>query len=445
MQHDIGKQESAGGAVRRSLVSSSYRNVLAIVAGLTVLQAAMAVCAILVTLNLRAAGVSNLMLGVIASSFATGFLIGTRISPSEIHRIGHIRAYALFAAIATISALSFITGINPIIWLFIQFILGVACSGLLTAGESWVSDASPETERGAILAFYHMISKSGAILGPFLISGLTIGYVGFVVAAVLFTASLIPITTTERAQPSLATASPFGVRQIFKLAPAAGFAAFVAGAVNNAVAQLYPVFAAATAFADGPEIAAKFNAAVLCGAMLSLWPAGLISDRSDRRLIIAILGLLGAVSALGLIVSLRSSNEMAVYISAFFFGAGSLSYYAVAVAHAADRSTREQVTSMMAGMLMIWGIGSICGPLLAGVAMSVAQSPSGLFYFAGFALSLLTVSMFSRAARTDAVAADDKEPFGVAPATTYAIAELDPRGDSAQFDLFDFEMEDAPK
>lgn len=411
-----------------------YRNILAVVAGLAVLQAAMAALAIVVTLNLSAAGVPNTVLGFVTSCFAAGFLLGTLLSPREITRIGHIRAYAMFAAIAAIAVLGFGFGVSVAGWCLIQVILGTCCAGLLTSGESWVSSAAPRHQSGAILSFYHMVSKTGAIIGPFAIAAASFGAAGFMITAALFAASLIPITTTSRAQPQLSTANPFGPRRILKHAPAAALSAFTAGAVNNAVAQLYPVFAAS--FENGGGFVAQFNAALLSGAIVGLWPSGLASDHFDRRLVIAGLSLLGAGAAAGLIWSASIDSTAGVLIAAFAFGAGSLSHYAVAVAHAADRATHAQATSMMAGILMIWGVGSVAGPVLAGFAMSFGLGSVGLFLFAAAMLGLLAISMFTRAVRAAPVPGEDKEPFRAVPATTYVIAEFDPRGDDEQLDLF---------
>ncbi|MFC7292665.1 MFS transporter [Hirschia litorea] len=424
---------------------AGYRNVLAVVTGLTILQAAMASLAIVVAFNLRDSGLSNSILGMVAASFAGGFLVGTRTSPKEISRIGHIRAYVLFATISVIAGLAFGLGINGVGWAIIQFILGLCCAGLLTAGESWVSDAAPETQRGSILSFYHMVSKLGAIAGPFLISGLASGLPGFMIIAALFAASIIPVTRTNRAQPALSTAEPFGPRRIYKIAPASAIAAFTAGAVNNSIAQLYPIFTASVSGTSDMGFTAQFNAALLAGAMIALWPAGLISDRIDRRYVLSALGFIGGGSAIGLFFAANNQAQNATLIWAFLFGAGSLSYYAVAVAHAADKSKSGQATSMMAGILMIWGFGSVLGPILAGFAMSSPLGAAGLFIFAAIALIALGLSMFTRAVWSDAVAEEDKEPFGVAPATSLAIAELDPRGDDEQLELFPLNPEPHPQ
>ncbi|MEL6957310.1 MAG: MFS transporter, partial [Pseudomonadota bacterium] len=72
---------------------SSYRNVLSVVLALTVLLAAMAALSVVIALNLRAAGTSQTVIGLIGSAFAGGLLIGAILAPREIARVGHIRLF----------------------------------------------------------------------------------------------------------------------------------------------------------------------------------------------------------------------------------------------------------------------------------------------------------------------------------------------------------------
>lgn len=415
-----------------------YRDVLAIVGALTLLQGAAAALSVMIALSLAASGASNAALGLVASCYAGGFLAGAILSPRQITRIGHIRSFSFFAALAIIASLSFTLGVSVIGWAIVQAIIGVSTAALLTAGESWITDSAPTNSRGAILGFYHVVAKIGAIAGPFAIMAGASGLSGFIMVAALFALTILPITATRKSQPEITAGTPFGPRKILKYAPAAAFAAFCAGAVNNSVAQLYPVYAQSVAPDQAAGFAASFNAALLAGAMIGLWPAGFISDRTDRRKVIAGTGVIGAGAALGLALFSHTISQPLILVLAFVFGTGALAYYAVAVAHAADRARPDQATSMMAGILVIWGIGSIIGPLVAGVIMSLPMGAPGLFAFASAALALLAATMFTRSVNYPAVSEEEKEPFTATQATSLALSELDPRGEdnNEQFDLF---------
>lgn len=414
-----------------------YRNVLAVTIALTMLQGASAALSVMIALSLADAGVSNAGLGLVAAFFAGGFLMGALLSPAQISRIGHIRSFAFFAAIAIIAALSFTLGVSLIGWALVQGVIGICTSALFTAGESWIADAAPADSRGSILSFYHVVSKLGAVGGPFLIMAGAGGAGGFLIVAVLFALTILPITATRQSQPELSTGKPFGPRRIFRLAPAAAIAAFCAGAVNNSVAQLYPVYAQVVAPDQVASFAANFNAAILGGAIVGLWPAGMISDRIDRRLVIAATGLIGAVCALGLGLVAGVAPQVLIFVLGFGYGVGALSFYAIAVAHAADRAEANQATPMMAGIIVLWGIGSIVGPPVAGLIMTPFGG-AGLFFYASGALALLAALMFTRTVNADPVGESDKEPFNATQATSLALSDLDPRGEeeNEQFDLF---------
>ena len=408
----------------RADAAESYRNVAAIVLALSVLQAATGGLSVVGPLSLLAQGASPLKIGIIVSGYALGFLLGAHLAPREIRRIGHIRSVAGFAAAASIAAALLYATDALAWWLAMQFVMGLCVAGFLASGESWIADAAPSDNRGAILGFYLVSSKVGFIAGPFLVASVPPGSAtGFLIVAALFTASLIPASATNRAQPVPPSAEPFGPLQVWRIAPSAIIAAFVAGLVNGAVLQLYSVFVGG--FSGGPvaQTAALFNAAMIGGSVLATWPAGMISDRMDRRLVIAALALSSAIAALVLAFLSPVLPVAAVFVIAGVWGAGALSYYGVAVAHAADRAAEGEATNMMSGILMIWALGSMIGPLSASTVMSLIGA-SGLFLFAAVALFFLAAAMVYRRTGTAPVAEDDKADFEPTSATSVAVYDL---------------------
>tara|TARA_R110000868_G_scaffold53249_1_gene167317 strand:- start:12691 stop:14007 length:1317 start_codon:yes stop_codon:yes gene_type:complete len=423
---------SPAGSERKLI--DEYRNVTAIVIALALLQAATGAISVVGPLTLIAQGASTLKIGAIASTYALGFVLGARIAPHEIRQIGHIRAFAAFAASASLAAAALYLSDHLAWWMLMQFLIGLCVAGLLASGESWIAGAAPAARRGAVIGFYLVASKIGFIAGPFLAAQTTPGgAAGFLIITALFTASLIPVSATRRAEPSPPSAIPFGPAKLWKAAPSAVLAAFIAGIVNGAVLQLYALFVAELSPGSAAGMAALFNAAMVGGAVLSQWPAGMISDHIDRRLVIAVMAVTSGLAAAALAFFAMHLPITVVFALAGLWGAGSMSFYGVAVAHAADRAEAGQAANMMSGILMIWATGSMIGPLLAGAVMGALGS-TGLFLFAAVGLFVLALSMLYRRVDQQQVAEDDKGEFAPSLATSLASADLNPMSDEDEPD-----------
>ncbi len=425
--------------------TDSYRNVAAIVIALAILQTATGALSVVGPLTLVSQGAGPLKIGAIVSSYALGFLLGARLAPREIMQIGHIRAIAGFAAAASLGAAALYVSGAMAWWMFIQFIIGMSVAGFLASGESWIADAAPSQSRGAILGFYLVTSKLGFMAGPFLVAGAPAGTAtGFLIVAALLTASLIPVCATRRAEPAAPTTKPFSPFKIWSFAPSAIIAATISGMVSGAVLQLYAVYIQGFAGDSVTQTAAIFNAAMIGGSVVATWPAGILSDRIDRRMVIGGLALTAGTAALVLALFTGLLPRVGIFAIAAVWGAGALSYYGVAVAHAADRAPDGQATSTMSGILMVWALGSMIGPLIASTAMSLA-GPSGLFFFAAIALFSLTGLMLIRRSGKAPVREEDKSDFEPTATTSVSVVELTDHAeeDADWSDSQDAEFEDA--
>lgn len=417
-----------------------YRNLAAIVVALAFTQAAVAALSAFGPLVLASRGEGVLAIGLAAASYACGFLGGALRAAGAIRAFGHIRAFSGFAALAALAAGALFAFGHLFPWLLLQAALGFCFSTVLTAGESWIADVAPTQRRGALLAFYMIVSKVGQMAGPLTVAFVAPGdAAGFMMIAGLFVASLVPVCLTRPGQPQPPSTEPFYIRHLWKIAPAAVLSALAAGAVNGAVLQLYALYADSKASGSGLSAAAELNGSIAIGAVLAQWPAGWISDWIDRRVVIAILAGAGCLASAALVVLAHDTPWTAVLLIAATWGAGSMSFYGVAVAHAADRAAPGQATAMMSGILVVWACGAIAGPLLAGAAMASSLGPPGLFAYAGLGLLMLSIAMFVRRADTPPVPQAEKSAFAIVPATSMSLAQIDPRADDdPQLDLFKF-------
>ncbi len=404
------------------------RNLFAVMLSLTLMQVGAGALAVAVPLALSGSGASAIAVGMVAAFYAFGFVAGAQFAPRFIRSMGHIRCFAAAAALAAVLALALRLDDASLSWSVMRFAMGACVATLLTAGESWIADAAPREARGGLLGVYHVIAKLGLILGPFLIAGVASGSSeALMIAAAMFALCLIPIAATRKAQPAPPSTEPFGPRRLAQAAPAAVIAALMAGLINGAVTQLAPIYAGRLNDAAPLAAAAAFNAAIMFGGVLSQWPAGWLSDKLDRRYVVAGLAGVSALAAIALALTPANAPEWLVIFFGFVWGVGAMSYYGVAVAHAADRAAPGVTAQMMSGLLLVWAIGSVIGPIIGGAVMVTPIGAPALFWYAALGGFTLLGAMFLRTRIHEATAEGEKDPYASVLATSTAAAALDPR------------------
>ena len=122
--------------------------------------------------------------------------------------------------------------------------------------------------------------------------------------------------------------------------------------------------------------------------IVSQYPIGMISDRFDRRSIILILatasfGVASFGALLGYLPKAWGANSAELLIAVMTaFGAISLPVYSLVIAHAADQMQRDQLLGASAKLVLIYGLGSLLGPILVGVVMQRLHAPGFMIFMA---------------------------------------------------------------
>ena len=168
------------------------------------------------------------------------------------------------------------------------------------------------------------------------------------------------------------------------------------------------------------------GAAAWLGGLVLQWPAGVLSDRIERRLVIAGMCTMSGIAALLIAIFGVALGEIGVIAVLTIWGAGALSFYGLCVAHAIDRTPRGRVPQVMSGLLFVWAAGSIVGPLMSGTAMRMADRV-GLFGLAGVLLLVLAGLMVLRVKQRAAPTEAQQEEWSPITPTSLASVELDPR------------------
>ena len=383
----------------------------------------------LLTLRGVAEGYSTTMLGLIMSGYFVGFLLGTWLAIPLVRRVGHIRAFAFCAALAAITALLHVLIVDPWVWLGLRVLYGLALVSLYMVIESWLNAQVPNDKRGQVFAVY-MAVNLGALAAAQQLLNLAspTDFVLFVLAAMLISAALMPITLTRQVQPSVPETLHTNLRQITGIAPLAIAAAGLSGLALGAFWGMAPVYAALSGF-NATDVGLLMSSAILGGALLQ-WPIGIYSDKHDRRLVLFWVVALAVVVAL--LMSVLPAGRLLLGLI-FLWGGLTFAIYPIAVAQLIDQLHSDEILSGSSSLLMVNGIGSVCGPLLAGVLMEHLGPQALPLYFA-ITLGLLAAYTLYRLRHVSDLISAPAGHFMPMLRTSHTVLELMPDAPASEHD-----------
>jgi MFS family permease len=126
------------------------------------------------------------------------------------------------------------------------------------------------------------------------------------------------------------------------------------------------------------------------GGAIFQWPLGLLSDKLDRRRVLAATTLGAALVGLVILLAGEHVPEIALMLLGGLWGGMAFPLYSIAVALTNDHARPDEYVQVSSGLLLMYGVGAIVGPLLAGLTMA-ATGPIGLYIFS----AVVHLSLFS--------------------------------------------------
>lgn len=357
-------------------IHSAYAQVYALLAAVFILIAGNGLFTTLVPLAATAASFSDLTLGFIGSGYFAGMLVGCLAAPRIVARAGHIRAFAAFVSVASVSALAHPLYVDPLAWGVIRSITGFCFAGLYATMESWLHDKADNVVRGRLMALYQIVHYAGSASGQQAIRFVTpSSFVPFSMVAAALALAVLPLALTRTDPPSAPPVPRLRLAWLYRISPVAVAGVFAAGIANGTMWSLGPVFAERSGLDPGGV--ASFMTAVILGAAAVQWPIGRIADRYDRRFVMLIAMVIAAAAEIAM-VALARSPPLALISLAATVGASSLVLYPLSSSHAQDLGGRENAVEVSSALLLTYTIGAVVGPTTAAWLMG-RIGPEALF------------------------------------------------------------------
>lgn len=389
-------------------------------------QLALGALSPLIGLLLVHRGVPTPMIGVVTSSYFVGFLIGALTSDRVVRRVGHIRAFAVFAALAADSVLAQAVTEAPVLWAVLRALTGYAISGIILIAESWLNHKCDSTTRGRVFGTYLVVSWAASAVGPLALNFASrTGHDLFIAIAAGFATALVPMALTLIGNPEIAERSAFGVRQLFAVSPLGLAACLAAGLVNSAFFGMMPVYIERIGL-SAAHLSVLLTIALL-GGLFAQYPIGALSDRLGRRPVTLATILCAGLCAAAILVS--GGRSFAVLLGlAFLFGAAVAPLYGLGAGQTNDYVPAKDFVAASGGLLFTWALGASAGPTIAAGVMGMT-GPGGLFLYALAVLAATGGFTVYRMWRRVGVPLELQSDFVPAPQTPPRLPELDPRSE----------------
>ena len=386
-------------AAESSNVLATVRSVFSLLASYGLLLLANGMFGTLLGVRSQIEGFETQVVGLIMAAYFLGLLLGAMRAGNVVAAVGHIRAFAVFASVMSVAALLHVMVVDPLLWCVLRFASGFCMAGMILVTESWLNARSTNRTRGQVMALYMVTNYFSAGCGQFLLTAADPArFELFSVASIIFSLALLPVLLTQATAPKPPERDPLNLRDLWRTSPLGLVGSLCAGLVNASFFSLAPVFAIGL----GMSIASTstFMASVIFGGLLLQYPVGHLSDRVDRRTVLALVSIATSSACVAIVMVSRIDAHW-IYVAGVFYGGLSFTVYSLCAAHANDFASPDKLVQTASGLLTAYGLGAFIGPIIASTCMTWL-GPPGLFVWSALASGVLGVFAVYRMRRRDA-------------------------------------------
>ncbi|WP_051630791.1 MFS transporter [Afifella pfennigii] len=354
----------------------------------------------LLALTLAERGISERLIGILVATIALSALFATPYAPHIARRFGTARTIATLLPIAgcLIPFAWYVTDLR-ILFVFV-FIYGMCVSVTFALSEYWINAVTPAARRGLIMGLYATFLSVGFAFGPIVITLTGIATpLPFFIGTALFFLGAVPAWLARDVSPD------------FSERPSRGFAAFILAVPIATVGVFVFAMSESSGFAFLPlwgqhlgystAIVPLLASAMTLGNVALQIPLGLLADRIDKRLILLVCALIGALGMLA--AHLVSGSWPALMLVLFLWGGASAGIYTVGLAHLASRFAAGDLAAANAAFVFCYSLGMLVGPITVGDALG-RWPLSGFPLVVGGAFALYAIIAAARLVRARAEA-----------------------------------------
>lgn len=375
----------------------------------------------LVGLRASLEGFPTLLAGVVLAAYYFGYMGGSLITPTLVSSVGHIRVFAALTSLASVLILLQGVFVAPLPWTLLRIASGFCFAGIYVVAESWLNDRVDNQHRGLLLSLYMLVCYAGLGLGQLLLNlADPRSTVLFILVSVLISVAMVPMALTASAAPEFSVPVRVRLRDLFRRSPLGVVGVALSGAVSGCLFSLGALYTGGKGFST-LEVS-LFMAAAILAACITQLPVGRVSDRMDRRQVVAAACLLAALGAIGA-WWLADISRTGFFLMVAVYGGMSLTLYSLSLAHVNDQVPAQERVGASSTLILLNGAGAFVAPIVVAAIMEVAGGDTFLPLLAAMHLLLAGYALY-RMTRRAPMPEEQKTPFVGTPPGTSSSGEL---------------------
>ncbi|MDX8507374.1 MFS transporter [Mesorhizobium captivum] len=347
----------------------------------------------LLSFILQRQGVSPAVIGLSAAMTPVGFILSSPLIPGLARRFGAGRT-ALSCAVLSALVLALIGWTQDLyLWFPLRFLIGVVTNPLYVLSEIWVIALAPPSRRGRVMGIYSTIISAGFAAGPLCLLAVgTEGWPPFLVGilAFLFCGACLAVVVKRLPKVDQAgeTVSVLGFMPLAWLLLSA---VVVAAGFEQSVLALLPVYG--THYGIPEARMSALLSMMIAGNIAMQVPLGLLAERLTARLV-----RFGCVSVtvLGCVLLPVLIETPLIWPCVFIWGAVSYGIYTMSIIELGERFAGSALVAGNAAFSLMWGVGGIVVPPLAGGAMDVIGAAGLPVTLGAICAALAVTTVFRR-------------------------------------------------
>ena len=349
------------------------RNLIAILVSVMVVGTTISMTLQLLALIMEQRGYGTDIIGIHASMTAVAILSIGPFVPRLMSRVNAVPLMYLGIALIALSLYALSSSDDLVSWFGYRYFLGAGICFVWVISETCINAIANQANRGKIMGLYGCFFAVGFALGPIILTIVgSEGVTPFYICIAIVLLSAIPLYYIGAIDLDFDGHDSHSFWQIGKKSPLLYVVGFTAGFVEVAVYTLLHIY--------GLHINLDLQDAMI---MLSVFVVGSVvlqpiigrcADKLGLKPVLLAVTLLCGLAAVLLPLTIHS--QWLLWPMVFVWGGVAIGIYTSGVIGIGHRFEGEELAAGNSGFIMMYAVGTLLGPTIAGIAMKISD-PQG--------------------------------------------------------------------